>query len=68
MVTHSSILTQEIPWTDQPGGLQSMWSQESRHDFCGPLALCRKKFANSCFKFKPQNNHLKKKKKNYSKP
>ena len=25
---HSSILTQEIPWTEEPGGLQSIGSQE----------------------------------------
>ena len=24
MVTHSSILAWEIPWTEEPGGLQSM--------------------------------------------
>jgi len=28
MATHSSILTWEIPWTEEPGGLQSMGSQE----------------------------------------
>ena len=27
MVTHSSILAYRIPWTEQPGGLQSMGSQ-----------------------------------------
>ena len=27
--THSSILAWEIPWTEEPGGLQSMGSQES---------------------------------------
>ena len=27
MATHSSILTWEIPWTGEPGGLQSMGSQ-----------------------------------------
>ena len=26
--THSSILTWEIPWTKEPGGLQPMGSQE----------------------------------------
>ena len=25
--THSSILAQRIPWTEEPGGLQSMASQ-----------------------------------------
>ena len=27
MITHSSILAWEIPWTREPGGLQSMESQ-----------------------------------------
>ena len=30
MATHSSILAWEIPWTEKPGGLQSMGSQKSR--------------------------------------
>ena len=25
MVTHSSIPVWRIPWTEEPGGLQSMW-------------------------------------------
>ena len=29
MATHSSILAQRIPWTEEPGRLQSMGSQES---------------------------------------
>ena len=28
MATHSSIHAWEIPWTEEPGGLQSMESQE----------------------------------------
>ena len=28
MATHSSILAWRIPWTEEPGGLQSMASQE----------------------------------------
>ena len=28
MATHSSILAWEISWTEEPGGLQSMGSQE----------------------------------------
>ena len=31
METHSSILTWEIPWTEEPGGLQSMGSQRVGH-------------------------------------
>ena len=32
MATHSSILAWIIPWTEEPGGLQSMGSQRVRHD------------------------------------
>ena len=32
MATHSSILAWRIPWTEEPGGLQSMGSQRVRHD------------------------------------
>ena len=32
MATHPSILAWEIPWTEEPGGLQSMGSQRVRHD------------------------------------
>ena len=31
MATHSSIFAWEIPWTEEPGGLQSMGSQRVRH-------------------------------------
>ena len=33
MVTHSSILAWRIPWTEQPGGLQSMGSQRVTHSW-----------------------------------
>ena len=29
MATHSSILAWEIPWTEKPGGLQSMGSEKT---------------------------------------
>ena len=32
MTTHSSILAWKIPWTEEPGGLQSMGLQRNRHD------------------------------------
>ena len=32
MATHSSILAWEIPWTEEPGGLQSVGSQRVGHD------------------------------------
>ena len=28
MVTHSNMLAWKIPWTDEPGGVQSMGSRE----------------------------------------
>ena len=32
MATHSSIPTWETPWTEEPGGLQSMGSHKVRYD------------------------------------
>ena len=32
MATHSNILAWRIPWTDEPGRLQSMGSQRVGHD------------------------------------
>ena len=32
MATHSSIPAWKIPWTEEPGRLQSMGSQRVRHD------------------------------------
>ena len=32
MTTHSSILAWRIPWTGEPGGLQSMGSHRVGHD------------------------------------
>jgi len=40
MATHPSIPAWKIPWTEEPGGLQSMGSQESEHNTCmydGPV-------------------------------
>ena len=33
MATHSSTLAWQIPWTEEPGRLQSMGSLGVRHDF-----------------------------------
>ena len=33
MATHSSILAWRIPWTEEPGSLQSMGLQRARHDW-----------------------------------
>ena len=35
--THSSILAGEIPWAEEPGGLQSLGSKRAGHD-CSNLA------------------------------
>ena len=32
MATHSNILAWKTPWTEEPGGLQSMESQRVRHE------------------------------------
>ena len=33
MATHSSVLAWKMPWTEEPGGLQSMKSQRAGHDW-----------------------------------
>ena len=40
MATHSSILAWRIPWTEEPGGLQTMGSQESQTWLILSLSLC----------------------------
>ena len=37
MATHSGILAWKIPWTEEPGGLQSMGSQRVGHDLATSL-------------------------------
>ena len=32
MATHSSVAAWRVPWTEEPGGLQSMGSQRVGHD------------------------------------
>ena len=39
MATHSSILARKIPWTEEPGRLQSMGSQRVGHDGATSLSL-----------------------------
>ena len=36
MATHFRILAWGTPWTEEPGGLQSMGSQRVRHDLVVP--------------------------------
>ena len=43
MATHSSILAWKIPWTEEPGRLQSMGSQRVGHDLATnppPVCIC----------------------------
>ena len=46
MATHSSVLAWEVPWTKEPGGLQSMGSQRARHDLATAHArtICQTQF------------------------
>ena len=39
MVPHSSTLAWQIPWTEEPGGLQSMGSLRAGHDWATSLSL-----------------------------
>ena len=39
MATHSSTLAWKIPWTEEPGGLQSMGLRRVRHDSATSLSL-----------------------------
>ena len=41
MATHSNIIAWKIPWTEEPGRLQSMGSQRVRHDWACTHARCQ---------------------------
>ena len=43
MAIHSSILAWKIPWTKEPGRLQSMGSQKVGHDWATSLSLSTSK-------------------------
>ena len=47
--THSSILAWRIPWTEEPGGLQSMGSQRVGHDWATSLFTFTFTYALSLF-------------------
>ena len=44
--THCSILAWRIPWTEEPGGLQSMESQRVRHDWVTSIRFYGMYFSN----------------------
>ena len=48
MVTHSSILTWKIPWTEEPGRLQSMGLQRVRHHWAHTYTFLSLTSCNSC--------------------
>ena len=39
MAPHSSTLAWKIPWREEPGGLQSMWSRRVGHNWATSLSL-----------------------------
>ena len=39
MGTHSSIFTWRIPWTEEPGGIQSIGSQRVRHNLAANYTI-----------------------------
>ena len=42
MASHSSILAWRTPWTEDPGGLQSMGSQRVRHDWATKHSIAQR--------------------------
>ena len=43
MAIHSRIIAWRIPWTEEPGGLQSMGSQRVGHDWATNIFTLKKK-------------------------
>ena len=50
MTTHSSVLAWRIPWTEEPGGLQSIGSQRLRQDWSNLASMHT--YRHICFSFK----------------
>ena len=48
MVTHPSSLAWEIPWTEEPGRLESMGLQKVRHDLPSKQQQLNEESANHC--------------------
>ena len=51
MATHSSILIWKIPWTEEPGGLQSMGQKRIGHDWATEHACTSAKVGGMCVNF-----------------
>ena len=48
MATHPSILARKIPWTEEPGGLQSMESQRVRYNWATNTVMHGSNFRRIC--------------------
>ena len=57
MATHSSILAWRIPWTEGPGGLQSVESQRVRHDWA-TKPCHHSQWDSHCFSFIHEKSYL----------
>ena len=51
MATHSSIIAWRIPWTEEPGRLQSMGLRRVRHDWATSLSLSFSTESTNCYIF-----------------
>ena len=58
MTVHSSILAWSIPWTEEPGGLQSMGLQRVGHDWATHTHTWTLYFNKKSFKFCNENSYL----------
>ena len=56
MATHSRILAWRIPWTEEPGGLQSMVSQRVRHNKATNTSQIQQAFSEHVFMQKLQES------------
>ena len=51
MATHSSILAWEIPWSEEPGGLQSLGLQRVRHGLATETITAKGERGQKCTKY-----------------
>ena len=58
MATHSSIIAWRIPWTEEPGGLLSMWSHRVGNDCSDSSSSSSSSYivASHCFNFQFLND------------
>ena len=56
MVSHCSSLAKKIPWTREPGGLQSLGLQRVRHDLTTEHARATEKEKKPYVKIKPMKH------------